>query len=178
MLADRLGRCFTGSDGRPCTLQLPRSSLQIFRCKLIVVDSLLSADGRSSARGRSRIRVWFAGAPERRRCRPPLRTTRNEGHPSGYGTRRRSALPCPSPPNSPARSPRFRNGAELIRPAAQSGTCWSCQYCYSSCSYEQPDTIGLTPLGFERSLKDLPLTLHKGGRLPHQHRARDWALRV
>ena len=40
MLADRLRRCFTGSDGRPCTLQLPRSSLQIFSCKLIVVDSL------------------------------------------------------------------------------------------------------------------------------------------
>src|SRR6267143_2765622 len=48
MLADRLGRCFTGSDGRPCTLQLPRSSLQIFRCKLIVVTLLLSADGRCS----------------------------------------------------------------------------------------------------------------------------------
>src|SRR5215813_307503 len=40
MLADRLGRCFTGRDGRPYTLQLPQSSLQIFSCKLIVVDSL------------------------------------------------------------------------------------------------------------------------------------------
>jgi hypothetical protein len=38
MLADRLGRCFTGWDGRPCTLQVPQSSLQIFSCKLIVVD--------------------------------------------------------------------------------------------------------------------------------------------
>src|ERR1700736_5268241 len=31
----------------------------------------------------------------------------------------------------------------------------SCQYCYSSCSYEQADIIGLTPLGFERPLKGL-----------------------
>jgi len=38
MLADRLGRCFTGWDGRPCTLQVPQSSLLIFSCKLIVVD--------------------------------------------------------------------------------------------------------------------------------------------
>jgi hypothetical protein len=54
----------------------------------------------------------------------------------------------------------------------------SCQYCYSSCSYEQADIIGLTPLGFERPLKGLPLRLHKVGRPPYEHRARDWAVRV
>jgi hypothetical protein len=115
--------------------------------------------------GAARIGVEFAGAPERRRGCPPLRTTRNEGHPSGCGIRRRSALPYPSPPNSRARSPRFRNDAELIRPVAQSWTCWFCQSCYSGCSYEQLDTIGRLPLGFERPTKGLPLILHKVGRL-------------
>jgi hypothetical protein len=53
MLADRLGRCFTGNGDKPCTLQVPRLSLQIFSCKVIMVDSLLSAGRRASAQGRS-----------------------------------------------------------------------------------------------------------------------------
>src|SRR6267143_562314 len=37
MLADRLGRCATGSGAKPCTLQPPQTSRQIFRLKSIVV---------------------------------------------------------------------------------------------------------------------------------------------
>src|SRR6266446_6709105 len=37
MLADRLGRCATGSGAKPCTLQPPQTSRQIFRLKRIVV---------------------------------------------------------------------------------------------------------------------------------------------
>ena len=100
--ARRQARKITGRDGRPCTLQLPQSSLQIFSCKLIVVASVQA-------------------------------TVHQHEDEIGSG---------------------------------------------SSCSYEQPDTIGLTPLGFEKPLQGLPLTLRKVGRLPHEHRARDWAVRV
>jgi hypothetical protein len=36
MLAERLGRCDTGTGAKPSTLQLPQMSRQILRCKLIV----------------------------------------------------------------------------------------------------------------------------------------------
>jgi hypothetical protein len=37
MLAERLGRCDTGTGDRPYTLQVPQRSRQIFSCKLIAV---------------------------------------------------------------------------------------------------------------------------------------------
>jgi hypothetical protein len=85
MLADRLGRCFTGNGDKPCTLQVPRLSLQIFSCKVIMVDSLLSAGRRAAARGRS-------GASG---CRPqsPLTAGRSQRPRAQCAARYSDALP-------------------------------------------------------------------------------------
>jgi hypothetical protein len=38
MLADKLGRCGTGTEDSPCTLQVAQLSRQIFSCKLIATS--------------------------------------------------------------------------------------------------------------------------------------------
>lgn len=68
----------------------------------------------------------------RRRCRLPLQTTRKQWHPSAYGTRRRSVLLRPSPPNNPSRSGRPRGDAASVPAVARSWTCSVCQCCYST----------------------------------------------